>query len=129
MKLVMSSSRTGMVPLCMLILIPAFTGTDLMRPQAVKAHRELFSPAEKERLQAANRIHLEALSLNAQGTTDPAAIISIAVARLATLGYRVSVDAAHVHDVVVKIKCEQQKAWEGTGTSGGDADQPDAGAR
>jgi hypothetical protein len=118
-----------MVWLCLLIAMAAVTGFDIALPHAAWAHRELFSPAEKGRLQAANRIQVDALALNDQGPVDPAGVVAIAGRRLGTLGYGVSVDAAQPHDVVVKIKCEQQKTWEGPVTSGGDADQPDAGAR
>lgn len=92
-------------------------------------HREVFTPEEKQRLKSAERIHLETLALTARGSDDAAGIAATAAARLEALGYTVTTSAGEPHDVTVKIKCEERKTWEGTVTSGGDADQPDAAAR
>jgi hypothetical protein len=93
------------------------------------AHRELFTPEEKEQLKAAERIQLETLALTDRGAVDAAGIAATVASRLKTLGYSVVDDPAQPHDVTVKVKCEERKVWEGTVTTGGDADQPDAASR
>ncbi len=96
---------------------------------SAEAHREVFTPEEKDRLKTAERVHLEALALTTRGRADAGDIGVVAAARLEALGYRVTLDGGQPHDVTVKIKCEERKTWEGTVTSGGDADQVDAAAR
>jgi len=49
--------------------------------------------------------------------------------RISELGYTVTTDPAKPSDVVLKVKCEQRKTWEGTTASGGDADLPDSPSR
>ena len=93
------------------------------------AHRELFTPEEKDHLRAAERIQLEVLALTDRGATDAQSIASAVTTRLANLGYTVLTDRTQPSDVAVKVKCEARKTWEGPVTSGGDADQPDAAAR
>lgn len=97
--------------------------------EAALAHREVFTPEEKDRLKAAARIHLEALALTDRGAADPTAIVSTATARLTGLGYLVTSDPVQPRDVTVKIKCEERKTWEGPVISGGDADQLEGAAR
>lgn len=94
-----------------------------------EAHRELFTPEEKARLKVADRIHLEAIALTERGAVDAGGIATIVTARLQALGYTVTGDPTQPHDVTVKVKCEERKVWEGTVTSGGDADQLDAASR
>lgn len=94
-----------------------------------QAHRELFTPEEKAQLKVADRIHLEVLALTDRGATDATGIAAATATRLKTLGYTILSDPAQPHDVTVKVKCEERKVWEGTVTSGGDADQLDATAR
>jgi hypothetical protein len=98
-------------------------------PDMATAHRELFTPKEKEQLKAADRIRLEALALTDRGPSDALDIAATASARLRSMGYTVVTDPAQPHDVTVKVKCEEHKVWEGTVTSGGDADQLDAASR
>jgi len=109
-----------------LLLTLGLSGTLLDQGQA---HRELFTPEEKEQLKRAERIHLEALALTDRGAIDPASVAAAASARLKILGYTIVPDPAQPHDVTVKVKCEEHKVWEGTVTSGGDADQLDAASR
>jgi hypothetical protein len=110
----------------LLLLALTLSGTV---PDRVSAHREVFTPEEKELLKTAERIHLDALALTAHGAVDPGAIAATATARLEAVGYRVVRDPAQPHDVTVKVKCEERKVWEGTVVSGGDADLPDAASR
>lgn len=100
-----------------------------IHPDPASAHRELFTPEEKDRLKTATRVRLEALALTDRGPADPAGIAVTVSARLKALGYGVVVDPAEPHDVTVKVKCEEHKIWEGPVQSGGDADQLDAASR
>lgn len=104
-------------------------GVSLVVLDVAMAHRETFTPEEKEQLKVATRIHLEALALTDRGAADATLIASTATARLQSLGYIVVRDSRETPDVTVKIKCEERKTWEGTVTSGGDADHLDAAAR
>jgi hypothetical protein len=90
------------------------------------ARRESLTPQQKGQLQKVQRIYVEALALTDKGQVDAAWIQDMATRRLQALGYTVTTDAAQPHDVHVKIKCEQRKVWEGTTSSGGDADLPDS---
>lgn len=110
------------------LLLLAFT-LSLLLSEKTSAHREVFTPEEKELLKTAGRIHLDALALTAHGAVDAGAIAATATARLEAAGYRVVLDPAQPHDVTVKVKCEERKVWEGTVVSGGDADLPDAASR
>ena len=97
--------------------------------QDAAAHRELFTAQEKEQLKAAERIELEVVALTDQGAADASGIAVTVTARFTSLGYRVVIDPTQPHDVTVKVKCEEHKVWEGTVTSGGDADQLDPASR
>jgi hypothetical protein len=116
--------RRNRIGLC-LLLCSVTGGLD----DSAQAHREVFTTEEKAHLRAAERVQLEALALNDRGAVDPSALASTAAARLTSLGFTVVTDPAQPHDVTVKVKCEQRKTWDGTVTSGGDADQLDAAAR
>lgn len=89
-----------------------------------EARREMLAAADKERLQQADRIRIEALALTDKGAADAAGIGAAVATRLKELGYHVAQDQTQPHDVTVKVKCEEHKTWEGTARSGGDADSP-----
>ncbi|HLZ35938.1 MAG TPA: hypothetical protein VKP13_18185 [Nitrospira sp.] len=110
----------------MLMLAPTFSWIE---SDPATAHRELFTPEEKERVKAAERIHVDAVALTDMGAVDAAAISSVASARLRAVGYTVVTDPAQPHDVTVKIKCEEHQVWEGPIISGGDTDQLYAASR
>lgn len=94
-----------------------------------EARREVMTPKQKERLANADTILLETLALTDRGEVDPAELTGVVARRLEELGYRMVTDPQAPHDVVFKVKCEQRKVWEGTITSGGDADLPDSPSR
>jgi len=98
-------------------------------PDIGDARKELLTQEEKDQQTKAERIYLETLALTSHGPIDPTGLTNAAAARLAQLGYRTVADPAQPHDVVVKVKCEELKTWEGTGRSGGDADMVDTTAR
>ncbi len=89
------------------------------------ARRESLTPEQKARLQTVDRVALEAIALTDQGQADASALQELIRRRMGELGYTV-VDPAQPHDVLLKVKCEQRKIWEGTAASGGDADLPDS---
>lgn len=89
------------------------------------ARRESLSPEQKDRLQKADRVALEALALTDAGPADASSLRELVRRRMGELHY-VAVDPAEPHDVLLKVKCEQRKHWEGTAASGGDADLPDS---
>ncbi len=120
-------TRRSTVP--SVLMLGLMLGSAMAPLDHASAHREVFTPEEKDRLKVAERIYLEALALTDRGPADTAGIVSTATARLKALGYWVTTDPAQPNDVAVKMKCEERKVWEGTVTSGGDADQLDAAAR
>jgi len=87
------------------------------------AHRELLTAQEKAQLKSVERIRLDILALIDQGATDAGGVTKEVTSRFTSLGYRVVADPEQPYDVTVKVKCEEHKVWEGTVTSGGDADQ------
>ena len=93
------------------------------------ARREIKTARQKERLAKAERVLVDVLALTDKGEVDPGAITEIVTRRLKKLGYSVMTDRSADYDVIFRVKCEQRKIWEGTGTSGGDADLPDSPSR
>lgn len=87
-------------------------------------------PAElKEQVKAAQTVYVQAIALTEKGTVSPKAIRTIVERRLHALGYTTVSSPEQPHDVVVKVKCEERKTWEGTTRLGGDADLPGAPSR
>jgi hypothetical protein len=93
------------------------------------ARREIMTARQKERLERADRILVELLTLTDKGQVDPGPVTDVVAERFQELGYTVVTEREEPHDVVFKVKCEQRKVWEGTITSGGDADLPDSPSR
>jgi hypothetical protein len=112
---------------CWLALLAS--GSALPSLDKAEARRDIVAAEQKERLKSVTTIYLETLAITDKGTVDSAGVAAVAASKLKGFGYTVVSDEAQVHDVVVKIKCEEHKVWEGTVTSGGDADQLDPAAR
>ncbi len=110
------------------ILLLALATSGAMAVDA-EARRELLEKETKARLKAAERIYLETVALTTEGTTDASGIAKVVTARLTAAGYTVVSDPAQPHDITVKVKCEEQKVWEGPARSGGEADLRGAAAR
>jgi hypothetical protein len=92
------------------------------------AYRDYFTPEQKALLDKIQIVRIEAIALTDKGAVDAAPIAQLVARRMGELGYTVG-DAGKPHDVVIKVKCEQRKTWEGTTAAGGDADLPDAPSR
>src|SRR5688572_16440444 len=93
------------------------------------AYRDYFSPEQKAELAKIQTVKLDVIALTDKGAIDPTAIGDVVSRRMSELGYAVTREASKPADVVLKVKCEQRKTWEGTTPAGGDADLPDAPSR
>ncbi len=98
----------------------------LFLPSSGWARRESLTDQQKQQLKQINRVLLDVLALTDRGQVDAAPLRERLSARMNELGYAVLSDPSQPHDVVLKVKCEQRKVWEGTLASGGDADLPDS---
>ena len=106
----------------------AFTVVALSSPPSW-AYRDYFTPEQKALLDKIQTVRIEAIALTDKGAVDAAPIAELVARRMGELGYTVVQEAGKPHDAVFKVKCEQRKTWEGTTTTGGDADLPDAPSR
>jgi hypothetical protein len=93
------------------------------------AYRDYFTPEQKALLDHIQTLRIEAIALTDKGAVDAAPMVELVARRMGELGYTVVGEAGTPHDVVIKVKCEQRKIWEGTTAAGGDADLPDAPSR
>lgn len=93
------------------------------------AAREYFTAEQKEQLSKINTILVDTIAITDKGTIPSPEITETVIHRLEQVGYKAVTDPSQPHDVVVRVKCEQRKTWEGTTASGGDADLPDAPSR
>jgi len=118
----------GTVRVALLLATLAFSITALPSPPSW-AYRDYFTPEQKALLDKIQTLRIEAIALTDKGGVDATPIAELVARRMGELGYTVVGEAGKPHDVVIKVKCEQRKIWEGTTTSGGDADLPDAPSR
>jgi len=93
------------------------------------ARREVFSPEQRAKLEKADRLLIDVIAITDQGTVGSGALKDVVIRRMKEVGYTTLTDATQPHDLVFRVKCEQQKIWEGTMASGGDADLPDSPSR
>lgn len=107
----------------------ALAAAMVLAAQPAPAYRDYFTPEQKTQLSAIKTVLVEAVVLTDKGAQDAAPFRELVGRRLGELGYEVKSDASQPHDVVVKVKCEQRKTWEGTTAAGGDNDLPDAPSR
>jgi len=107
----------------------AFLLVGLLFTDSVSAHREAFTPEQRELLAKAQTVLIEVIAITDSGSADTAPILAVVKTGLEGLGYTVVTEASKPHDVQFRVKCEQRKTWEGTTASGGDADLPDSPSR
>ncbi len=93
------------------------------------ARQESYTPEQKAKLEKIDRVLVEVIALSDKGPIDPAALNDVVITRMKEFNYTVLTDPAQPHDVVLKVKCEQRKTWEGTTNMGSDADLPDSPSR
>ncbi len=94
-----------------------------------EARRDVRTPKQKERLAQVQTIFLDAIALTDRGQRPPDQLTELVSRRLREVGYTVVTSRDKPHDVMLKVKCEQRKIWQGTTRSGGDADLPDSPSR
>jgi hypothetical protein len=112
-----------------LLLLTLVVTVVALPPPPAWAYRDHFTPEQKALLEKIQAVRIEAMALTDKGASDAAPIAELVARRMGELGYRVVGEAAAPNDVVIKVKCEQRKTWEGTTAAGGDADLPDAPSR
>lgn len=100
----------------------------LLAPDA-SARRDSLTQEQKERLDRVQRVLVEVIAITDQGQIDAGPLGEVVVRRMKDVGYTVLTNPEDAHDVVLRVKCEQRKIWEGTAASGGDADLPDSPSR
>jgi hypothetical protein len=93
------------------------------------AYREYFTPEQKAQLEKIQTVLVDVITITDKGGVDAGALADVVTQRLNEIGYLVVRDPTKPHDVVLRMKCEQRKTWEGTTATGGDADLPDAPSR
>ncbi len=114
--------------LALLLATLAFSIVALPFPSSW-AYRDHFTPEQKALLAKIQIVRIEAIALSDKGAVDAAPIAELVARRIGELEYTVVGEAGTPYDVVIKVKCEQRKTWEGTTAAGGDADLPDAPSR
>ncbi len=110
------------------IICAIFSVSLIFLPQS-SARRTHFTPEQKQQLQKAQTIFVNALALTEKGRTNSEPLQALALQRLTEIGFSVTTDREHAHDVEFKVKCEERKTWTGTTAEGGDAELLDAPAR
>lgn len=114
-----------MIPLIrsLLLTVTVFVATD------GDARRDTLTVDQKARLEKIQRVLVDTVAITDENVTDSGPLTEAVVRRMQVLGYTVVTDPNQPHDVVLRVKCEQHKTWEGTAASGGDADLPDSPSR
>ncbi len=93
------------------------------------AYRDAFTPEQKAQLAKIQTVLLEVVALTDAGKAEAGPLTEVVTRRMEELNYTVVTAPSQPHDVVLKVKCEQRKTWEGTTTMGSDADLPDSPSR
>lgn len=96
---------------------------------AASAYREYFTPEQKAQLEKIQTVLVDVITITDKGGVDAGALTHVVSQRLNEIGYVTVRESTMPYDVVLRMKCEQRKSWEGTTATGGDADLPDAPSR
>ena len=114
--------------LVVLAICSIFSLSIVLVPQS-SARRTYLTPEQKQQLQRAQTVFVNALALTEKGRTNPEHLQALVSQRLTEVGFSVVVDRKQTHDVEFKVKCEERKTWTGTTAAGGDAELFDAPSR
>jgi len=93
------------------------------------ARRTYLDSKQKAQLDTIQTILIHVLALTERGKVDGTVIETVVRQRLEELGYTVVTNRDDSFDVMVNVKCEEQKKWAGTTRAGGDADHVGAPSR
>jgi hypothetical protein len=93
------------------------------------AFRESFTAEQRDSLAKVKTVLVEVIVITDSGSAPAAPFMDVVKTGMESLGYTVVTDPAQPHDVILRVKCEQRKTWEGTTTMGSDADLPDSPSR
>lgn len=114
--------KHGLSIITMLLLLEAFAGPSF-------GYRDYFTDEQKQKLGSIQTVRVDVIALTDKGKVDASAIQDLVVSQMENLGYTVVTAPSDPHDVVLRVKCEEYKTWEGTTKHGGDADLPDSPSR
>ena len=117
----MKQSVLTVAAACLLVVCGMYSST--------WAYRDYFTPEQKAQLGRIQTVLVDVIVLTDQGGAALDDIRRTVMRRIGELGYAVNADPSIPHDVLVRVKCEQRKTWEGTASAGGDNDLPDAPSR
>ena len=98
-------------------------------PPRISAERILFNPQQKAQLQRAETIFVKAVTLTEKGLVNPTLIETAAADRLTASGFTVITAESKLHDVMLKVRCDERKPWAGIRKSDGEIQQPGAPSR
>lgn len=110
-------------------IICAIFSASLICAQQGSARRTHLTLEQKQQLQKAQTVFVNALALTEKGRTNSEPLQALVSQRLTEVGFSVTADRKQAHDVEFKVKCEERKTWTGTTAEGGDAELLDAPAR
>ena len=111
-----------------LITCVLFSVSLVLVPQS-SARRTYFTTEQKQQLQKAQTVFVNALALTEKGRTNSKRLQALVSQRLQEVGFSVTIKRKQTHDVEFKVKCEERKTWTGTTAEGGDAELFDAPSR
>ena len=112
-----------------ILIVCAFLSISIVLIPQSSARRTHLTPEQKEQLQKAQTVFVNALALTEKGRTNSGQLQALLSQRLTEVGFSVTVDRKQAHDVEFKVKCEERKTWTGTTAEGGDAELLDAPSR
>lgn len=100
----------------------------LALPTDAFAARVSLTPEQKQQLETAQHIAVNAIALTEKGEMTATSIAILVSQRLEEMGYSI-VDNPDHHDPVLKVKCEERKTWLGPSPTGGNSDMPGSPSR
>ena len=81
------------------------------------AYRDYFTQEQKALLGRIQTVFVDAIVLTDKGAGNADGIREVVMRRMGELGYAVTADSGKPHDVLLRVKCEQRKTWEGTASA------------